>query len=69
MTLKEIDIECEQFLKKVFGIDCDFDVEGSMIKLLREGLVEQRAASCTPRTSSQDGVKAPRQQVGQYFRL
>jgi len=43
MTLKEIDIECEQFLKKVFGIDCDFDVEGSMIKLLREGLVEQRA--------------------------
>lgn len=43
MTLKEIDVECEQFLKKVFDVDCDFDVEGSMIKLLREGLVEQRA--------------------------
>ena len=43
MTLKEIDIECEQFLKNVFGVDVDFDIEGSMIKLLREGLVEQRA--------------------------
>lgn len=43
MTLKEIDIECEVFLKNVFGVDVDFDVEGSIIKLLREGLVEQRA--------------------------
>jgi hypothetical protein len=43
MTLKEIDIECEDFLRNVFGVDCDFDIEGSMIKLLREGLVEQRA--------------------------
>jgi len=43
MTLKEIDIECEEFLKKSFGVDVDFDIEGGIIKLLREGLVEQRA--------------------------
>ena len=43
MTLKEIDIECEEFLKKSFNVDVDFDIEGGIIKLLREGLVEQRA--------------------------
>ena len=43
MTLKEIDTKCETLLYKRFGLKVDFDVEGAMIKLLREGLVEQRA--------------------------
>lgn len=40
MILKEIDIECEDFLWNVFGVDCDFDIEGSMIKFFCEGFVE-----------------------------
>ena len=43
MTLKEIDVKCEALLHKRFQINVDFDVEGAMVKLLREGLVEQRA--------------------------
>ena len=43
MTLKEIDTKCEALLHKRFQINVDFDVEGAMVKLLREGLVEQRA--------------------------
>jgi len=43
MTLKEIDTKCETLLHKRFGLNVDFDVEGAVVKLLREGLVEQRA--------------------------
>ena len=43
MTLKEIDTKCETLLHKRFGLSVDFDVEGAIVKLLREGLVEQRA--------------------------
>jgi hypothetical protein len=43
MTLKEIDTKCETLLHKRFGLKVDFDVEGAIVKLLREGLVEQRA--------------------------
>lgn len=43
MTLKEIDTACESLLYTRFGLKVDFDVEGAMVKLLREGLVEQRA--------------------------
>ena len=43
MTLKEIDTACESLLLTRFGLKVDFDVEGAMVKLLREGLVEQRA--------------------------
>lgn len=43
MTLKEIDTACEALLHTRFGLSVDFDVEGAMVKLLREGLVEQRA--------------------------
>ena len=64
MTLKEIDIECEDFLRNVFGVDCDFDIEGSMIKLLREGLVEQRAGRPVRRDAAQNGARAFGQQVG-----
>ena len=43
MTLKEIDTKCETLLWKRFGLRVDFDVEGAVVKLLRDGLVEQRA--------------------------
>ena len=43
MTLKEIDAKCEYELYDRFRLKIDFDVEGAMVKLLREGLVEQRA--------------------------
>lgn len=51
MTLREIDTVCESLLYTRFGLMVDFDVEGAMVKLLREGLVEQRAGvlySATP---------------------
>jgi hypothetical protein len=41
--MKEIDTACEGLLLQRFGLTVDFDVEGAMVKLLREGLVEQRA--------------------------
>ena len=43
MTLKEIDTKCEFLLQRRFNLKVDFDVEGAMVKLMREGLVEQRA--------------------------
>jgi hypothetical protein len=51
MTLKEIDTACESVLYTRFRLKVDFDVEGAMVKLMREGLVEQRAGvlySATP---------------------
>lgn len=41
MTLKEIDTACEALMHDHFGLNVDFDVEGAIVKLLRERLVEQ----------------------------
>ena len=49
MTLKEIDTKCEMLLHKRFGLSVDFDVEGAVVKLLREGLVEGSARACCTR--------------------
>jgi hypothetical protein len=41
--IKTIDTEIEEYLKKTFGIDVDFDVEDALARLKEDGIVTERA--------------------------
>lgn len=42
MTVEEIELSCERVLFERFGLRVDFDAEGTVSRLLKEGLVEPR---------------------------